>query len=91
MNGVTLPVSQTFLHYQGHDGRDDNDASGAYIFRPDGPIIPFDRPAIIRRTQGEVVDEVHQRFNEWITQIIRVYKGSQNYIEFDWLVGPLDM
>ncbi|ERL87070.1 hypothetical protein D910_04471 [Dendroctonus ponderosae] len=91
MNGVTLPVSQTFLHYLSHDGRDDNDPSGAYIFRPDGEIIPFNKPAILSKTQGEVVDEVHQRFNEWITQIIRVYKGAQNYIEFDWLVGPLNI
>lgn len=91
MNGVIVEISQQFMHYQASNGTDDNDPSGAYLFRPEGVAIPFDNPTIISRTQGNVVDEVQQRVNDWITQIIRVYKDGSNYIEFDWLVGPLDM
>ncbi|XP_050297666.1 lysosomal alpha-mannosidase-like [Anthonomus grandis grandis] len=91
MNGKTLEITQTFLHYVSHNGTNDTDPSGAYIFRPDGEAIPYKNVQIISKIQGDVVDEVHQKFDDGITQIIRVYKGSQNYIEFDWLVGPLDI
>ena len=37
---------------------------------------------------GPLVNEIHQVVNEWVTQIIRIYKGK-NYIEFNWLVGPI--
>lgn len=29
-----------------------------------------------------------QKFNDWISQVIRVYKNSR-HIEFEWLVGPI--
>lgn len=38
--------------------------------------------------QGPLVEEVHQYYTPWISQIIRLYKG-QNHIEFDWVVGPI--
>lgn len=37
---------------------------------------------------GELVDEIHQKMNDWVSQVIRIYKDSE-YIEFDWLVGPI--
>lgn len=91
MNGVTIPITQQFLHYTSHNGTNDTDPSGAYIFRPVGEAIPFDNPQVVRSFKSDIVHELQQRYNDWITQIIRVYPGSQNYIEFDWLVGPLNM
>jgi len=31
---------------------------------------------------------VHQQFNEWISQVVRIYKES-HHAEFEWLVGPI--
>ncbi|XP_066143719.1 lysosomal alpha-mannosidase-like [Euwallacea fornicatus] len=86
MNGKTVEITQNFFYYTSKDG------SGAYIFKPEGDAISFDNPTIERIFKGEVVEEVQQRFNNWTTQIIRIYKqGVHNYIEFDWLVGPVDV
>lgn len=70
---------------------DDHKASGAYIFRP----VQTEATVLAEHTtfeiiKGDIVDEVHQTFNSWIKQIIRIYK-NENYIEFDWLVGPLEL
>lgn len=72
---------------------EDNDhtASGAYIFRPtkeDADQLSDEVTYTI--VEGDIVDEVHQSFNSWVTQVIRVYK-NENYIEFDWLVGPIEI
>ena len=37
---------------------------------------------------GPIVDEVHQKFNDWTSQVIRLYK-DQKVVEFEWMVGPL--
>jgi lysosomal alpha-mannosidase len=37
---------------------------------------------------GELVQEIHQIYNSWVGQTIRVYKG-QEHVELDWVVGPL--
>jgi len=37
---------------------------------------------------GDLVEEIHQTVNEYVGQIIRIYKG-QDYIEFDWVIGPV--
>ena len=38
--------------------------------------------------QGAVVQEVHQKFSDWATQVVRVYKG-QGGVEIEWTVGPV--
>lgn len=38
--------------------------------------------------KGDLVDEVHQQFNEWISQVVRVYK-TEKFVEFEWIVGPI--
>ena len=64
-------------------------ASGAYIFRPERqePRVRGG-PSSAYLVRGPVVQEVHQRFSDWASQVIRLYKG-QNTVEFEWLVGPL--
>lgn len=34
------------------------------------------------------MEEIHQQFRPWITQVIRLYRDYE-YIEFDWVVGPI--
>ncbi|KAJ8919704.1 hypothetical protein NQ315_006232 [Exocentrus adspersus] len=68
--------------------------SGAYIFRPDTlnrDAIPLGEPeTTILVNTGNVVREVKQVWNDWVTQIIRIYK-DEDYIEFDWAVGPVNI
>lgn len=37
---------------------------------------------------GPLVQEVHQYYDSWVTQVIRIYRG-QEHVEFDWVVGPI--
>ena len=40
---------------------------------------------------GKQFDEIHQVFNSWISQTIRLYKDDTQDIEFNWQVGPIDV
>ncbi|KAJ7945626.1 Alpha-mannosidase [Quillaja saponaria] len=86
---VKESLEQTYGFYSGNDGSGDLQASGAYIFRPNGtyPINPeLQFPTTILR--GPVVDEVHQRINSWIYQTTRLYKGKE-HAEVEFIVGPI--
>lgn len=95
LNGKTLPVAQKFFFYtsaKGANAEASDRASGAYIFRPspEAPnAIPISNNAQITAYAGELFDEVHQKYNDWVKQIIRIYKND-SYIEFDWVVGPIE-
>lgn len=43
---------------------------------------------LLCKISGDIVDEVHQTYSDWVSQIIRIYKG-EGTIEFNWLVGPI--
>lgn len=85
-------ISQEFLYYEGATGNNAeflNRSSGAYIFRPKDNNIRFATDHVtIEVYKGSLVEEVHQKFNDWISQVVRVYKQS-TYAEFEWLVGPI--
>ncbi|XP_077252285.1 putative alpha-mannosidase At5g13980 isoform X2 [Tasmannia lanceolata] len=89
-SSVKASVEQSYSYYSGDDGSgDDPQASGAYIFRPNGtfPIKPEGQiPLTVLR--GPLLDEVHQRISPWIYQITRVYKGKE-HAEFEFTVGPI--
>ncbi|KAH8287905.1 hypothetical protein KR018_006962 [Drosophila ironensis] len=91
-DGLTRQVSQEFLFYEGAVGNNAeflNRSSGAYIFRPNEDKIHFAADQVqIEVYRGDLVDEVHQTFNDWISQVVRVYK-KDSYAEFEWLVGPI--
>ncbi|XP_076655119.1 lysosomal alpha-mannosidase II isoform X1 [Halictus rubicundus] len=87
-----MNLVQSFHYYEGKTGNNkvaQNRSSGAYIFRPNG----VDSKAFVKSTEykvykGDVVQEIHQTINEWVSQVIRIYNEEQ-YVEFDWLVGPI--
>lgn len=93
IDGATNKLSQNFIYYKGAIGDNKeftNRSSGAYIFRPD-PKTPeklITKQATIEVFRGDQVDEVHQVFNDWISQVVRVYK-TENFVEFEWLVGSI--
>ncbi|XP_050516902.1 lysosomal alpha-mannosidase isoform X2 [Diabrotica virgifera virgifera] len=94
----TENIVQEFLYYRSNNGSADNITSGAYIFRPESGtqavLIPEDSDEV-GYIQGNIVSEVQQRFGKYVVQTMRMMSDSINgvdleYIEYDWMVGPLD-
>ncbi|XP_075149649.1 lysosomal alpha-mannosidase II isoform X2 [Haematobia irritans] len=90
--GISHMISQEFLYYEGAEGNNRifrNRSSGAYIFRPKTDTVHTVTVAPeITVYRGNLVEEVHQKFNDWISQVVRVYK-EKRYAEFEWMVGPI--
>lgn len=91
-DGTNLTVNQSFYWYRGMNG-DNSDfnkrASGAYIFRPNGTEpIALGNNVTVTLVNGSLVQEIHQVFNPWLSQVIRLYKNAEN-VEFRWIVGPI--
>ncbi|KAJ4433197.1 hypothetical protein ANN_15454, partial [Periplaneta americana] len=91
-NGVETSLSQQFYYYEGIIGDNvgaDHRSSGAYIFRPkDSQPIPIASAADTKVYKGDIVDEIHQTFSSWLSQVVRIYK-EENHVEFEWFVGPI--
>ncbi|KAF4397582.1 hypothetical protein G4B88_027322 [Cannabis sativa] len=89
-NLITASAEQSYSYYSGNDGTDkDPQASGAYVFRPNGTFpIKSDSQASLTVVRGPVLDEVHQRVNPWISQITRVFKEKE-HAEVEFTVGPI--
>jgi len=88
---LSIDVSQTFGYYLGHDGNNSQSkfqASGAYIFRPNGQSVTAKLTTKSYFMQGELVQEVYQVFQPWLTQTIKLF-GGQRFAEFQWTVGPI--
>ncbi|KAF5279397.1 hypothetical protein FQA39_LY05507 [Lamprigera yunnana] len=92
MNGRKIPLQQNFFFYPGAVGNNEiskNRSSGAYIFRPNGTTAFTVTNKVTNQIyKGKLVTEIHQKFNEWVSQIIRIY-STESFIEFDWLIGPI--
>ncbi|KAI3463535.1 hypothetical protein Pfo_020198 [Paulownia fortunei] len=86
---VNISIEQSYSYYAGDDGSNDFQASGAYIFRPNG-TFPIQSEGKIPLTvfRGPLFDEVHQMINSWIYQITRVYKEKE-HAEVEFIVGPI--
>ncbi|CAL5361755.1 unnamed protein product [Camellia sinensis] len=84
---VKESIEQSYSYYSAYDRSPQ--ASGAYIFRPNG-IFPLTSEGQIPLTvvRGPLLDEVHQRINSWIYQITRVYKEKE-HAEVEFTVGPI--
>ncbi|KAM7276612.1 hypothetical protein ACFE04_018478 [Oxalis oulophora] len=89
-SSVKESVEQSYAYYSGYAGTTkDPQASGAYIFRPNGTYpIKSEAKEPLTVIRGPLLDEVHQRINDWIYQITRVYKGK-DHVEFEFVVGPI--
>ncbi|XP_051693810.2 lysosomal alpha-mannosidase [Oryctolagus cuniculus] len=87
---LVLPVSQAFFWYNASTGDErSGQPSGAYIFRPYGlKPLPVSRWAQIRVLKTPLVQEVHQNFSAWCSQVVRLYRG-QRHLELEWTVGPI--
>lgn len=85
-------MEQDFYYYRGTVGNNsasDYRSSGAYIFRPNQSIpIQISQTAWYEIFDGDIIGELRQVFTNWTSQIVRAYKDEQ-FIEFDWLIGPI--
>ncbi|XP_058821189.1 lysosomal alpha-mannosidase-like isoform X1 [Topomyia yanbarensis] len=91
IDGRGYNLQQDFLFYEGAYGNNEvfeNRSSGAYILRPNGTVTNIGASPQIRVVLGDHVQEVHQIFNQWVSQVIRVYK-HEKHVEFEWMVGPI--
>lgn len=88
--GLRLPVSQSFYWYNASTGDITHpQASGAYIFRPDKTKpFPLRHWVNTRLVKNALVQEVHQNFSAWCSQVVRLYPG-QRHLELEWTVGPV--
>ncbi|KAF9622793.1 hypothetical protein IFM89_034028 [Coptis chinensis] len=87
--GVDIPIQQSYLWYGSSSGDMDSQASGAYIFRPNGsPPVPISRSVPLKIVRGPLVDEIHQQFSSWIYQVTRLYKDKE-HAEVEFTVGPI--
>ncbi|NXK70794.1 MA2B1 mannosidase, partial [Sylvietta virens] len=88
--GFSLPVFQSFYWYNASAGDALNpQASGAYIFRPNASApFPVAKRAATRLLKTALVQELHQNFSAWCSQVLRLRPG-QPYLELEWTVGPI--
>lgn len=91
-DGRMLPLSIDFWWYNASDGCETSEgggqASGAYIFRPNGCYRVREGPVTLELIHGDLVQEVRQVFEDWATLNTRLYKG-QRHLEIEWTVGPI--
>ena len=90
--GLNTPINQVYCIYKSMAGNNSDgefQASGAYIFRPQSSECEALNVTQFTVTQGYNANEIHQRFNDWISQTIRLYR-QRNYVEVEWIVGPIN-
>ncbi|KAK9272279.1 hypothetical protein L1049_002650 [Liquidambar formosana] len=89
-SSVEESVELSYSYYSAYNGTDkDPQASGAYIFRPNGTFsMKPEEQVPLTVMRGSIVDEVHQQINSWIYQITRLYQGKE-HAEVEFIVGPI--
>ena len=87
-------VDQQFFWYNSSIGNKVSDqASNAYIFRPNSCTtfnVSTGNHAKITILRSDVVQEVHQVFSPWVSQVIRLY-SNKSFAEFEYTIGPINM
>ncbi|CAN7991738.1 unnamed protein product, partial [Ixodes pacificus] len=83
-----IPFRQSVFMYRAYEGLSEK-PSGAYSFNP-ATEEPLDLGGSVNYSlvKGPLVQEIHQSFSRWVSQVIRLYK-DQDLIEFEWVVGPI--
>ncbi|XP_064076019.1 lysosomal alpha-mannosidase-like [Vanessa tameamea] len=86
IEGIKILISQNWYYYSQSQ---QTLQSGAYSFRPgkDRPTPVTDKVSY-HTIRGTLVKEIRQRFSDWITQIIRLYRGEE-FVEVEWIIGPV--
>ncbi|KAJ0182989.1 hypothetical protein K1T71_000965 [Dendrolimus kikuchii] len=86
VDGVKIDLSQNFYYYsQGQQTLQ----SGAYSFRPvNQRPTPITEKATYNTIRGPLIKEIRQRFSDWVTQVIRLYRGEE-FVEMEWVIGPV--
>ncbi|KAG5862675.1 hypothetical protein JTB14_006632 [Gonioctena quinquepunctata] len=88
-------INQNFMYYVSNNGSGDGISSGAYVFRPinGSSAYPVQNtlltPSKILYREGLQM-EIMNKYNDWLSQIVRIVYDEEEYLEYDWLVGPLD-
>lgn len=85
-----IELTQNFYIYRSKErGYSASKPSGAYRFSPiDNEVKVAANKTTYKVFRGTEADEVHQVFTNWITQVVRIYKGL-NSIELSWKIGPI--
>ncbi|XP_050374971.1 alpha-mannosidase isoform X2 [Argentina anserina] len=84
--GVDVPIQQSYLWY---GSSTDGQASGAYIFRPNGaPPTVVSRSVSLKVFRGPLFDEIRQEFSSWIYQVTRLYRNKE-HAEVEYTIGPI--
>ena len=90
---IKQSVDQQFFWYNSSVGNNVSDqASNAYNFRPNSSTpfnVSVENYAKITIFKNDVVQEVHQMFSPWISQVVRLYSNKQ-FAEFEYTVGPIE-
>lgn len=94
-DGTAVSVNQSYCWYNASDGNTEEtrgQASGAYVFRPNSsscfPVGELNRTVLSSVVRGPVVQEVHQQFSSWLSQVIRLNKDAE-HVEIEFTVGPI--
>ncbi|KAI3671466.1 hypothetical protein L1987_87204 [Smallanthus sonchifolius] len=87
-SSIEASLKQSYSFYAGYDGTTGVQASGAYVFRPNGTYPIGSQEQSITVLRGTIYDEVHQKINKWIYQITRVYKNKE-HAEVEFTMGPI--
>ncbi|RUS76959.1 hypothetical protein EGW08_015279 [Elysia chlorotica] len=91
-SNVSVPLSQSLFYYkafEGYNASPESQSSGAYIFRPeDNTPVKINITKWEGIVKGSVVQEARQRFSDWASQVVRVYR-DRPFVEFEWTVGPI--
>ncbi|KDD74852.1 glycosyl hydrolase [Helicosporidium sp. ATCC 50920] len=94
VDGLERELSARLAWYNSSDGleskRGRGQASGAYVFRPNGRFeLPADGARVeLELVRGPVVQEARQRFADWAHLTTRIYAHSAE-VEVEWSVGPI--
>ncbi|XP_065303112.1 lysosomal alpha-mannosidase-like [Dermacentor albipictus] len=87
--GLNVQLRQTFGAYLFAAKAPGNmSPPGPYVFSAYREAEDMGDQVTYRIVKGPVVQEIHQIFNGFVSQVIAVHKDSP-YIEFTWTVGPL--
>ena len=91
-SGIRQLVNQQFFWYNSSVGNDISDqASNAYNFRPNSSTsfnVSLNNHAKITAFKSDIVEEIHQVFNDWTSQVVRLYVNKP-FAEFEYTIGPI--